>query len=104
MEMFPLPYPSSSATSTELIDALMVVYGARDVFMGLAIYAAAAFGGSGGRKGLGWVLLAAGGVAGVDGWVVRGWEAGRGAAGGEWNHWGYAPFVGGLGMWLAMGR
>jgi len=68
----------------------MIVYGARDIFMGLALYAAAY---TGNRKTLGWITLAGSAVAFVDGVVC--WQAGKG----EWNHWGYAPMltvVGGL--------
>lgn len=72
---------------TALLDSLMVVYAARDVFMGAAIYAAAAFGD---RRALGWIMVAAGAVAGVDGVVSI-------PGGGEWNHWGYAPMLVALG-------
>lgn len=70
----------------------MVLYGARDVFMGAAFYAAAYFGD---RKALGWILIAGSGVAVVDGAVCRA-QIGRG----EWNHWGYAPVVAGVGSVL----
>jgi hypothetical protein len=42
----------------------MVIYGARDIFVGLALYSAAYFGT---RKSLGWVPTAGSGVAFVDG-------------------------------------
>lgn len=60
--------------------------------MGFVVIAAALFGS---RKTLGCVLLAGAGVAVVDGVVVRD-EVGRG----EWNHWGYAPVVGLVGVLL----
>jgi hypothetical protein len=73
-----------------LVDSLMIVYGARDVFMGLAISAAGFFGT---RKSLGWTLIASSGVAIADGAVC--WSHGLGA----WNHWGFVPvlaIIGGL--------
>ena len=83
--------PPTSASDRQLVDNLMVLYAARDVFMGLAMYAAAYFGT---RSTLGCILIAGSGVAFVDGAVCRA-QIGRG----EWNHWGYAPaltVVGGL--------
>lgn len=79
----------------ELVDKLMVIYGVRDIFMGVAMWAAAAAaasvgagdGGGYGRKTLGWIVLAGSGVAFVDGAVCR--SGGKG----EWNHWGYAPLL-----------
>lgn len=54
------------------------------------------FDGQRGRgKAVGWVLVAAGVVAGGDGVVCR-VMVGRG----EWSHWGYAPFLVLLGGWL----
>lgn len=58
--------------------------------MGLAI-GIVAF--AGGPRTLGWVLLAASGVAVADGWAV----SGMGDAG-EWSHWGYAPVVAAVGV------
>ncbi|KAF2492593.1 hypothetical protein BU16DRAFT_583744 [Lophium mytilinum] len=100
LTFFPFPDPalptSSAAPASkevlDLLDALLVIYGARDVFMGVAILAAAR------GKALGWILVAAGAVAGVDGWVVRGFEARNShPGGGKWGHWGYAPVVGVVG-------
>lgn len=77
----------------ELVDKLMVIYGVRDIFMGVAMWAAAtASAGTGnrgeyGRKTLGWIVVAGSGVAFVDGAVCR--SGGKG----EWNHWGYAPLL-----------
>ncbi|KAF8956417.1 hypothetical protein BDZ97DRAFT_1851855 [Flammula alnicola] len=70
----------------------MVIYGARDVFVGLAIYSAAYFGE---RKSLGWILIAGSGVAFVDGAVCRA-QVGKG----EWNHWSYAPILTAVGSVL----
>lgn len=72
--------------------SLIILYAVRDVFMAIAIYAAHYFGN---RKTLGWILIAASGVAFVDGVVVKE-QIGRG----EWNHWGYAPMVGVVGCLL----
>lgn len=90
LEFFEFQAPAS-APDRELVDSLMVIYGARDIFMGLAIYAATYFGD---RKALGWILVAGSGVAFVDGAVCRGY--GRG----EWNHWGYAPVITAVGSVL----
>jgi hypothetical protein len=82
--------PPVAPGDRSLVDSLMVVYGARDIFMGLAIYAAGFFGT---RKSLGWTLVATSGVAVADGAVC--WSQGHG----HWNHWGYAPvlaIIGGL--------
>ena len=87
LEFFEFRAPVS-ASDKRLVDNLMVIYGARDIFMGLAIYSAAYFGD---RRALGWILVAGGGVAFVDGAVC--WGQGKG----EWNHWSYAPIVAGVG-------
>ncbi|KAF2453909.1 hypothetical protein BDY21DRAFT_354470 [Lineolata rhizophorae] len=77
--------PPESASDKNLFDGLMVVYGARDIFMGLALYSAAYFGN---KKALGSILIAGSGVAFVDGAVCKAY-AGKG----EWTHWGYAPIL-----------
>ncbi|EON62463.1 hypothetical protein W97_01685 [Coniosporium apollinis CBS 100218] len=84
--------PPASASDAALVDSLMVIYGARDIFMGLAIHAAAYFGD---RRALGWIMIAGSGVAFVDGAVCRA-QVGRG----EWNHWGYAPVLTAVGGML----
>ena len=73
-----------SAADQQLVDSLMIIYGARDIFMGLAINAAAFFGS---RKTLGAIVLASSAVALVDGAVCKM------NGDGEWAHWGYAPMV-----------
>lgn len=83
--------PPVTTADREMVDSLMVVYGARDIFMGLAIYASAL---SGTRKSLGWTLVAASGVAFVDGIVC--YTHGKG----QWNHWGYAPVITAVGCML----
>jgi hypothetical protein len=91
LEFFGFEAPSSAADK-KLVDNLMVIYGARDIFMGLAIYSAAYFGD---RKALGWILIAGTGVAFVDGTVCRA-QVGKG----EWNHWSYAPILAAVGSML----
>ncbi|KAF8060740.1 hypothetical protein FPV67DRAFT_304710 [Lyophyllum atratum] len=75
----------ASPIDAKLVDSLVAVYGARDIFMGLAVYAAAYFAD---RKTLGAILIAAGGAAFADGAVVRA-QVGRG----EWSHWGFVPVL-----------
>ncbi|KAF8951613.1 hypothetical protein BDZ97DRAFT_1601123, partial [Flammula alnicola] len=84
----------ASVSDKKLVDGLMVIYGARDIFMGLAIYSTAYFGD---RKSLGWILIAGSGVAfvHVDGAVCRA-QVGKG----EWNHWSYAPILTAVGSVL----
>lgn len=93
------PPPSSYSTDQTLIDSLMIIYGARDIFMGLAIYSAAYFGNENNNqrknKALGWILIAGSGVAFVDGGVCK-TIVGKG----EWNHWGYAPALAAVGLGL----
>ncbi|KAL2819629.1 hypothetical protein BDW59DRAFT_120548 [Aspergillus cavernicola] len=83
LSMFEFDYPTT-LTERGVIDKLMIVYGIRDVFMGLAGYITAY---SGDNRSLGWMCLAMSGVAYVDGIVC--WANGHG----EWNHWGYAPMI-----------
>lgn len=69
----------------------MIVYGARDISIGLAVFAASYFGN---RKTVGAVVLAACAAAWVDGAVVKTY-----VGAGEWDHWGYASLftlVGGV--------
>ena len=82
----------ASTANKNLIDGLMIIYGARDIFMGLSIYSAAYFGN---RKSLGWILIAGSGVAFVDGAVCRAY-----VGNGEWNHWSYAPILTAVGSVL----
>ncbi|KAI9925769.1 hypothetical protein ASPWEDRAFT_52659 [Aspergillus wentii DTO 134E9] len=89
LSFFEFDYPTTLAEKT-LIDNMLIIYGARDVLMGLAAYITAYYDG----RALGWTLLAISGVAYVDGFVC--WRNG----GGEWNHWGYAPVVSVAGVGL----
>jgi hypothetical protein len=75
----------TSAGEWDMMERIMVLYGAKDVFIAAAIFASTWYGT---RKGAGMILMAAGAAAGVDGWVV-GTEAGTG----EWNHWGYGSVM-----------
>ena len=97
LSFFELAYPSGALQGDQrlVVDALSIVYGVRDIFMGVAIYAAAYFGT---RPTLGWILVAAGSVAGVDGYVCK-FIVGQG----EMNHWGYGPGVAVLGLVFVAG-
>jgi hypothetical protein len=79
----------SSALEWANMERIMVLYGAKDVFMAVAIFASTWFGT---RKSAGLILIAGGACAGVDGWVVK-TEAGTN----EWNHWGYGSVMVGVG-------
>lgn len=85
---FGFPYPAAPAEQ-KILDSFCILYGAKDLFMGVAIFASAWLGT---RKSLGVILLAAGASAGIDGWVVNA-TVGHG----EWNHWGYGSVISLLG-------
>ncbi|GAA6007738.1 hypothetical protein JCM10207_004857 [Rhodosporidiobolus poonsookiae] len=91
LSFFALPYPTSAADRT-VVDALIVIYGARDIFMGLALFAAAAYNA---RKPLGWITVAVAAVAGVDGYACVLAKTGE-----QMAHWGYAPLLAVLGLAL----
>ena len=91
LSLFELDYPILPAQQ-QVVDALLVIYGARDVFMGMATYISAFYGG---RKGLGATTIAVASMAAVDGAVCR-LMVGHG----EWNHWGFAPVLAILGAYL----
>ena len=82
LSFFELDYPATNSNRA-LVDALLAVYGVRDIFMGIALWAAAYYGT---RRTLGVITMAQGAVAFADGAVCK-WIVGHG----EWNHWGYAP-------------
>ena len=67
------------------IDTIAIAYGVRDIFMGVAIYAASLFGT---RMTLGCIVVSCGFVAFMDGVAcfVMGTKA-------EMNHWNYAPVL-----------
>ncbi|KAK3302940.1 uncharacterized protein B0T15DRAFT_259503 [Chaetomium strumarium] len=83
--------PPASPSEAGMVDSLMAVYGVRDIFMGVAIYAAALLGT---KRSLGLTLIAASGVAIADGLVC--YSHGQG----HWNHWGYAPIITAVGAML----
>lgn len=95
------PYRKELLAAKHTIDTMSIVYGVRDMYMGAAIYAAAA---CGTRMTLGWILMAAASVAAADGgacwWMnVRGKKGKVGLGdGGVWNHWSYAPVLLVLGL------
>ena len=89
LSFFELTIPTSASDRT-ILEAMSAVYGVRDIFMGLAIYAAAYLGN---RKTLGTILVSAAAVAGADGAICK-WMVGKG----EMNHWGYAPMVAVVGL------
>jgi hypothetical protein len=78
----------------ELVAALLMIYGIRDIFMGIAIYATAYYGS---RRALGWIMLAGAACAGVDGLASQ-----VHLGGGAWDHWGYAPVLAVLGLALSI--
>jgi hypothetical protein len=73
----------------KIMERIMVLYGAKDVFVSVAIFASTWFGT---RRSAGLVLIAAGACAGADGYVVQ-----REAGIGGWNHWGYGSTMAVLG-------
>ncbi|KAE8395815.1 hypothetical protein BDV23DRAFT_81632 [Aspergillus alliaceus] len=83
LSFFEFEVPTSPA-ERDVVNSLMVVYGARDIFMGLALFSALWFGHA---KSVGWILVSFSAVAFVDGYVC--WTHGQG----EWTHWGYAPIL-----------
>ena len=54
--------------NANLVQALVMIYAARDIFMGIAIYATAFYGS---RRALGWVMLAGGFNAFIDGLAMQ---------------------------------
>ncbi|RVX74591.1 hypothetical protein B0A52_01717 [Exophiala mesophila] len=80
--IFEFPVPIASADQA-VIEGLMLIYGARDLFMGFAVLITALLGS---RRACGYVVLAGAAVAFVDGWACL-----RVVGDGQWNHWGYAP-------------
>ncbi|KAI0162887.1 hypothetical protein BJ166DRAFT_497557 [Pestalotiopsis sp. NC0098] len=82
LSFFELPLPAGDKAARATVESLMVVYGVRDIFMGAAMAATAAFGTP---AALGWILIAGSGVAVADGLVCYGHGKG------QWNHWGHAP-------------
>lgn len=79
-----------------MMERVLVLYGAKDILVGVAIFASTWFGT---RRSAGLMLVAAGACGAVDGYVV-GKETGMG----WWNHWGWpnvmAAVLGGVLMGL----
>ncbi len=90
LTFFELARPASPADA-RVVDSLMAVYGARDIFMGLAIYSAAFFGT---KESLGYTVIAASAVAVADGAIC--FSHGQG----HWGHWSYAPILTAVGAVL----
>lgn len=88
LSLFNFGYPSH-IPSKPVIDGLMTVYGVRDIYMGFSIMVTALYGD---LRVLGWLYVACGGVAVVDGIVSKG------AGGAEWSHWGFTPLAVGIGL------
>ena len=70
------------------------LFGVKDLFMGVAIYASAWLGS---RQSLGLILAMASVCAWADGFIVKGL-----AGTGEWNHWGYGSAIGMLGVYTLL--
>ncbi|KAL0959717.1 hypothetical protein HGRIS_011410 [Hohenbuehelia grisea] len=77
--------PPAAAADQQVVDGLILVYGARNLFMGAALFAAAHFEN---RETLGVLLVGTGLVAVVDGAVCKA-KAGKG----EWGHWIFTPVL-----------
>lgn len=80
----------TNAADWAIMERIMVLYGAKDLFMAVAILASTWYGT---RRSTGIILLASSAAAGVDGYIV-GNEAGTN----HWNHWGYGSAIGVLGL------
>ncbi|CZT25061.1 related to integral membrane protein [Ramularia collo-cygni] len=93
LSWFDFPHPLLPQDQ-ELINAILIVYGARDVFMGAALFAAAHYGND--ARITGWILILTGAVAGVDGAICPIME-------GSLHHWSYGPVVFLFGSVLAAG-
>ncbi|KAK7926777.1 hypothetical protein PG985_003775 [Apiospora marii] len=90
LEFFELSAPATAA-DRRILNTLLHIYGAREIFKGVAIWAAALVGT---QKSLAMTLIAAGGVAFVDGVACFSHEQGH------WNHWLYAPVIWSVGVLL----
>ncbi|PVI03887.1 hypothetical protein DM02DRAFT_652121 [Periconia macrospinosa] len=92
--------PSSSLTASDqaLLDNIMILFGAKDLFVGVSIWAATL---AGNRRLMGVNMTALGLCAALDGWVVKRSEGV--SPGAEWGHWGYGSVVLGVGSALLWG-
>lgn len=76
---------SMPMVNNELIHALVMVLGARNILWGIATFVTAYYGN---KKAQGWVMVVGGANAFVDGLACK-----MHLGGGEWDHWGYAPML-----------
>lgn len=90
LSFFGLDYPRNDVANKVLIDTLLAVYAARDIFEGVVMCAAAYYGN---KKTLGAITLALSAVAIADGVICK-VIVGHG----QWNHWGFAPMAVLLGL------
>ncbi|KAK5958478.1 hypothetical protein OHC33_000321 [Knufia fluminis] len=94
------PVPTHNPNPNKrIIDGMLLIYGVRDIFMGVSMYVAAWYGHT---RILGGIVMGASAVAFADGWVCRVVNVGM-LDSGEWNHWGNAPVVGLVGGLLVGG-
>ena len=91
LEVFEFSAPSG-ADEQKLVDNLIVLYGTRDIYMGVTLAVAWYFAN---RTIMGWSLLAGSGVVMVDG-IVNHAVIGRG----QWKHWSYGPVMAAVGAAL----
>lgn len=89
-ELYGFSTSPTNGADWSIMERVMILYGAKDVFMAVALLSSTWYGS---RKSTGLVLLAASATAGVDGYVV-GSEAGTN----HWNHWGYGSVMGAVGL------
>ena len=94
LSFFLFDMPSNPADQ-KMVEQLMIVYGVRDVYMGIAMLIAVAYGT---RKTLGWITIAGSAVAFADGLICARYKGGQGA------HWGYAPLLTVLGLVMVLGK
>lgn len=92
LSFFEIPFPSPTSADYTTVAALTQAYAVRDIFMGVAVFAAAAHGA---RRTLGWILLATAAVGVADGVVCLNFKTGA-----ETNHFSYAPMIALLGAAL----
>jgi hypothetical protein len=84
--------PPKDAASQKLVDNLMLMYGARDIAVGLPILLSWYFDD---RRALGWLMVVNAVIPCVDAWAAR-----RQTGGGEWMHLPFAALGVGLGAAL----
>lgn len=87
-----LAYPSSPGSEQTAINVLLAALSAKSTVIGAIILIALYYRRS---RLVGWLLMAGGAMAGVDGWACY-----KYMGHGQWGHWGYAPVMAlcGLGM------